>query len=72
MCVRGPPPVIIAAADYALVLTQIGAVAMGTGICAQIRSGAGKMVKGFYFMEGAGGKTTLGSLLGCSSGFSQR
>ena len=53
---RGPPPVIIAAADYALVLTQIGAVAMGTGICAQIRSGAGKMVEGFYFMKGAGGK----------------
>lgn len=29
---------------------------METRIRAQIRSGAGKMVQGFYFIEGAGGK----------------
>lgn len=28
---------------------------MGTGVCAQIHSGAGKMVKGFYFFAGVGG-----------------
>lgn len=38
---RVPPPLILAAEDY-FVLTQIGAVAMGTRICAQLRSGAGK------------------------------
>lgn len=68
LCVRGPPPVILAAADYASVLTQIGVAAMGTGICAQIRSGAGKMVKGFYLWRGP---ETV-SLLGCSRGFSCR
>lgn len=37
---------------------------MGTGVCAQSRSGAGKMVKGFYFWgEGLGGEQPWASSL---------
>lgn len=68
---RGPPPVIIAAADYALVLTQIGAVAMGTGICPD-SLWSWEDGEGFLLYGGGWGKTTIGSFLGCSSSFSQR
>lgn len=73
LSVRVPPPLILAAADY-FVPTQIGAVTMGTRICAQILSGAGKAEWGspreageFPLYRGGWRERATSLFLGCSS-----